>query len=87
LAYRRRTYTLGRLVAMTLIKPGLKLVYHGKELMLSGTVLTIKEVRTYNVDGVFETLATFDETGDSEYNIRFFVLEFHGIKPGTPIPI
>ena len=71
---------------MTLIKPGLKLTYHGKELMMPGTELTIKEIHTYNVDGVFETLATFEETGDSEYNIRFFVLEFHGIKPGTQIP-
>ena len=79
---------------MILIKDGVKLVYHGKELMLPGTVLTVKSVRTYAIKpteqhhdpGVFETMVKFEETGESEYNVRFFVLEFHGIKPGTPIP-
>lgn len=69
------------------IEDGVKLVYHGKELMLPGTVLTVKSVRTYAIEpGVFETMAKFYESGESEYNIRFFFLEFHGIKPGTPIP-
>lgn len=71
---------------MTLLEPGMKLTYHGKELMLPGTVLTIKTIETYAVDGVFDTFATFEETKDSKYNIRFFVLEFHGIKPGTEVP-
>jgi hypothetical protein len=60
---------------MILVETGLKLEYLGKELMLPGTILTIKNVRTYFVDpGVFETMAMFEETGVSEYNIRFFVL-------------
>ena len=71
---------------MTLLQAGMKLTYHGKELMLPGTVLTIKTVETYAVDRVFDTFVTFEETGESKYNVRFFVLEFHGIKPGTPIP-
>jgi hypothetical protein len=72
---------------MIVIEQGVKLVYHGKELMLPGTVLTVKSVRTYAVQpDVFETMAMFNETGESEYNVRFFALEFHGIKPGTPIP-
>lgn len=56
------------------IKDGIKLVYQGKELMLPGTVLTVKNVRTYLIpnDKVFETMVTFHETGESEYNIRFF---------------
>lgn len=72
---------------MTLVTPGTKLLYPGKELMLPGTELTVKDIKTYIVDGVFETMATFEETGDSQYNIRFFVgPSFHGIKPGTQIP-
>lgn len=87
---------------MIVIEQGVRLVYHGKELMLPGTVLTVKSVRTYAVQpctpidmndaysgsiaGVFETMVMFSETGESEYNVRFFALEFHGIKPGTPIP-
>jgi hypothetical protein len=54
------------------VNAGTKLVYHGKELMLPGTVLTVKGVKTYIVDNVFETMVLFDETGYSEYNIRFF---------------
>jgi hypothetical protein len=72
---------------MIQVTNGLKLVYHGKELMLPGTVLTVKNVRTYAVEpNVFETMVKFEETGESEYNVRFFFLEFHGIKPGTQIP-
>jgi len=54
------------------VNPGIKLVYHGKELMLPGTILTVKDVRTYIVDNVFETMVVFEETNGSEYNIRFF---------------
>jgi hypothetical protein len=77
---------------MIRVSPGFKLVYNGKELMLPGTVLTVKDLRTYMVDGVFETMALFDETGDSEYNIRFFcegpmryLGEFHGIHPDVDL--
>ncbi len=72
---------------MIQVEEGVKLAYHGKELMAPGTVLTVKSVRTYAIDnGVFETMVKFEETGESEYNVRFFIVEFHGIKPGTPIP-
>jgi hypothetical protein len=47
-------------------------MYHGKELMLPGTVLTVRDVRTYIVDSVFETMIIFEEINGSEYNIRFF---------------
>lgn len=77
---------------MIRVQDGLKLVYHGKELMLPGTVLTVREVRTYMVDGIFETMALFHETGDSEYNIRSFsegpmryLGEFHGIHPDVDL--
>jgi len=40
--------------------------------MLPGTILTVKDVRTYIVDNVFETMVVFEETNGSEYNIRFF---------------
>jgi hypothetical protein len=54
------------------VTAGTKLVYRGKELMLPGRLLTVKAVHTYIVDEVFETMVLFDETGHSEYNIRFF---------------
>lgn len=57
---------------MIQVNAGIKLVYHGKELMLPGTVLTVKDVRTYIIGEVFETMVRFEESGESEYNIRFF---------------
>jgi len=57
---------------LILVSTGTKLIYHGKELMLPGKVLTVKAIRTYIVDSVFETMVIFEETNDSEYNIRFF---------------
>lgn len=57
---------------MIRVRAGVKLVYHGKELMLPGTVLTVKDVRTYIIENVFETMVRFEESGNSEYNIRFF---------------
>lgn len=57
---------------MIQVRPGFKLVYHGKELMLPGTRLTVKELKVYMVEGVFETMVLFEETKESEYNIRFF---------------
>lgn len=57
---------------MIRVTPGIKLVYHGKKLMLPGTVLTVKDVRTYIIGQVFETMVVFEESGASEYNIRFF---------------
>jgi hypothetical protein len=60
---------------MIVVREGVKLVYHGKELMLPGTVLTVKDVQTYALENVFETMVKFDETGESEYNVRFFALD------------
>lgn len=57
---------------MIRVKDGIKLVYQGKDLMLPGTVLTVKEVNIYLLNGFFETFVSFHETGESEYNIRFF---------------